>query len=234
MLTLEATTTDTPEVLANNPVRADLVTYLNDLEQGCGFLNREQVLIILGQWYHPLHYFPTFLARLISVTPSLASQTFISRILWQELGEGDPGCAHEKIYLDTIVDGEFASEVVTRAPRLNATRELVAGYETASQGYLSGLGFLYGTEVVDLPMVSTIGELMGRCTGKRDLPWVDIHVRQEPDHVKSSNEALQPSFTVGEQQQIIEHAEQMWRLWIDFFRSIKDEILADKQHPHRG
>jgi hypothetical protein len=225
MLALE--TTDTSEVLANNPVRAELVAYLHDLKQSCGSLSRDQILIILGQWYHPLHYFPTFLARLISVTPSLASQTFISRILWQELGEGDPRCAHEKIYLDTIVDGEFASEVVAGSPPLNTTRELVAGYAAASEGYLPGLGFLYGTEVADLPMVSTIGELMGRCTGKRDLPWVDIHVQQEPDHVQSSNEALQPSFTLSEKQEIIKHAEQMWTLWIDFFRSIKDVILKD-------
>src|ERR1700686_1474782 len=223
MMTSETIAPDTPELLANNPVRTELVAYLNNFKQVCGSLNRGQVLIILGQWYHPLHYFPTFLARLISVTPSLASQTFISRILWQELGEGDPGCAHEKVYLDTIVDSDFASDFVAGAPPLNATRELVAGYEEASQGYLSGLGFLYGTEVVDLPMVSTVGELMGRCTGKRDLPWVNIHVQQEPDHVKSSNEALKPSFTLGEKQQIIQYAEQMWTLWIDFFRSIKDE-----------
>lgn len=220
-----AATIDTPEILASNPGRAELVAYLNDLKQVCGSLNREQVLIILGQWYHPLHYFPTFLARLISVTPSLASQTFISRILWQELGAGDPACAHEKVYLDTIVDGDFASELVTGAPPLTATRELVAGYEKASQSYLSGLGFLYGTEVVDLPMVSTIGELMGRCTGRRDLPWVDIHVQQEPDHVNASNDALRPSFAWDEKQQLIKNAELMWTLWIEFFRQIKDRIF---------
>ena len=34
---------------------------------------------------------------------------------------------------------------------------------------------LYGTEVVDLPMVSTIGELMRRFDRQRNLPWVNIH-----------------------------------------------------------
>ena len=157
----------------------------------------------------PLHYFPVFLSRLISVAPEIALQTFISRILWQELGEGDPMRAHEKIYIETILDGDFGEQQVAEAPPFEATRRLVAGYEAASQHYLSGLGFLYGTEVVDLPMVSTIGALMRRCTGKQDLPWVNVHVQQEPDHVESSNGTLSSSFTGPEQQQIINGAERV-------------------------
>jgi hypothetical protein len=217
---------DTSALLAENIVRGELVTYLNELKDTCGTLERQQILTILGQWYHPLHYFPTFLARLISVTPSLSSQTFISRILWQELGEGDPRCAHENVYLDTIADGDLAPNSAATAPPAEATKRLVLGYEESSQRYLSGLGFLYGTEVVDLPMVSTIGELMGRCTGKHDLAWVNIHVKQEPDHVESSNDALQPSFTTTEQREVIDKAEQVWTLWIDFFKSIHKEILG--------
>lgn len=212
-------------MLSANQVRSNLVSYLKELKKSCGTLSREQVLVMLGQWFHPLHYFPNFLSRLISVTPSLETQTFISRILWQELGEGDPLRAHEKVYLETILDGEFPPEQVSAAPPFEATRQLVAGYQNASQSYLSGLGFLYGTEVVDLPMVSTVGELMKRCTGKRNLPWVTIHVQQEPDHVESSNETLKLSFTEAEQQQIIKSAEEMWTLWINFFKSIESEIL---------
>jgi hypothetical protein len=226
MSTASTAVRDTSALLAANPVRSELVTYLHELKNTCGTLDRDQILTILGQWYHPLHYFPTFLARLISVTPSLPSQTFISRILWQELGEGDPRRAHENIYLETIAYGDLAPNAAAAAPPLEATKKLVQGYESASQGHLSGLGFLYGTEVVDLPMVSTIGELMGRCTGKNDLAWVNIHVKQEPDHVESSNGALQPSFTANEQREIINKAEQVWTLWIDFFRSIQKEILG--------
>jgi hypothetical protein len=222
-------TTDANAGLENNPVRAELVSYLKDLKNDCGTLPREQVLFILGQWFHPLHYFPTFLSRLISVTPELETQTFISRILWQELGEGDPANAHEKIYISTITDGGFAAERVSGAPPTNATAELIAGYEAASHDYLTGLGFLYGTEVVDLPMVATIGELMRRCTGKRNLPWVNIHVAQEPHHVDSSNETLKPTFTDAEQQRVIEGAEQMWRLWISFFKAIRQNILPATQ-----
>ena len=203
----------------------ELVTFLKNLKDECGTLSTEEVVIILGQWFHPLHYFPTFLSRLISVSPDIETQTYVSRILWEELGEGDPRRAPEKVYLETIGDSGFAKEQVAGAPPLNATRRLIEGYEQASTNWLSGLGFLYGTEVVDLPMVATIGELMRRCTGKKDLPWVNIHVSQEPGHVDSANATLQPAFTLEEQREIVRHAEQMWTLWIDFFRNIRSEIL---------
>ncbi len=211
--------------LSVNERKKELVTFLNNLKNECGTLSREQVVIILGQWFHPLHYFPTFLSRLISVSPEIETQTYISRILWEELGEGDPRRAHEKVYIETISEGGFAREQVAGSPPLNATRRLVDGYGRASTDWLSGLGFLYGTEVVDLPMVATIGELMRRCTGKRNLPWVNIHVSQEPGHVDSANETLKPAFTEEQQHEILEQAEQMWTLWIDFFKNIRSEIL---------
>lgn len=224
-MTTAEMTVDASELLSNNPVRRELETYLRDLKKECGTLSREQVLVILGQWFHPLHYFPRFLSRLISVSPEIETQTFVSRILWQELGEGDPVRAHERIYIETITDGGFDSEKVSGAAPLRATAELVEGYREASEHYLAGLGFLYGTEVVDLPMVSTIGELMRRCTGKRNLPWVSIHVAQEPHHVESSNETLKPSFTEAERRRVTESAERMWTLWINFFREIRQTIL---------
>ncbi|MEA2174978.1 MAG: hypothetical protein QOD00_2570 [Blastocatellia bacterium] len=214
-----------PESLSANRRKSDLVVFLKELKNECGTLSREQVVVILGQWFHPLHYFPTFLSRLISVSPAIETQTYISRILWEELGEGDPRNAHEKVYIETILEGGFSKEQVAGTPPFAATRKLVEGYETASSSCLSGLGFLYGTEVVDLPMVSTIGELMRRCTGKRNLPWVNIHVAQEPGHVVSASETLNPSFTPEEQREVVGQSEQMWSLWIDFFKNIKSEIL---------
>ena len=219
-----AVTSNTTDILSGNSVKNELVGYLKELKNTCGTLSREQIAVILGQWFHPLHYFPTFLSRLISVTPNIETQTFISRILWEELGEGDPQRAHEKIYKQTMSDGGFSLSEIAEAPPFTATQELIAGYETSSTSYLAGLGFMYGTEVVDLPMVSTIGELMRRSTGQRNLPWVNIHVAQEPGHVESSNETLKPSFTADEQRQIVENAERMWRLWINFFKSIGKEI----------
>lgn len=220
-----AATFDASEQLNSNPLRNELVQFLKDFKGSCGVLTREQVLLILGQWFHPLHYFPTFLSGLIAVTPDIETKTFISRILWQELGEGDPQRAHEKIYLETVSDNGFERQRVAQAPPSAATAELVAGYERAAKEPLPGLGFLYGTEVVDLPMVAAIGELMRRCTGKQHLPWVSIHVSQEPHHVESSNEALRPILTEEERQQVVGSAEEMWRLWLGFFRSIKAELF---------
>jgi pyrroloquinoline quinone (PQQ) biosynthesis protein C len=217
--------TSITDSLSASERKNELVNFLKDLKKECGTLSTEQVLIILGQWFHPLHYFPTFLSRLISVSPDIETQTYVSRILWEELGEGDPRRAHERVYLETISDGGFAKEQVAGAPPLTATRRLIEGYEQASTNCLSGLGFLYGTEVVDLPMVATIGELMRRCTGKKDLPWVNVHVSQEPGHVDSASETLKVALTKEEQREIFKHAEQMWTLWIDFFKDIRSEIL---------
>jgi hypothetical protein len=225
MIAAPSQTRSLSELLEFNPVRSELVGYLKELKKDCGILSSEQVLVILGQWFHPLHYFPTFLAGLISITPDIETQTFISRILWQELGEGEPANAHEKIYIRTILDGGFDDGEVAGTLAFAATAELVEGYQHASTDYLAGLGFLYGTEVVDLPMVATIGELMRRCTGKRNLPWVNIHVAQEPHHVESSSEALNPRFSEDEQQRIVASAERLWRLWTNFFRSVRQVIL---------
>jgi hypothetical protein len=210
--------------LPTNKRRDELVSYLKELKEDCGTLPREHAVVILGQWFHPLHYFPVFLSRLISVTPKVEAQTYISRILWEELGEGEPRRAHERVYVETMVDGGFVKEQFTQAPPLGATRKLIAGYEKASSEYLSGLGFLYGTEVLDLQMVATIGALMKRCTGLQTLPWVDIHVAQEPGHVASSSQTLDQSFDQDEQHRVVTSAKEMWTLWINFFKSIRQEI----------
>lgn len=210
---------------SRSTMRDELATCLKELKDDCGTLPRELAVVILGQWFHPLHYFPVFLSRLISVTPNIESQTFISRILWEELGEGDPVRAHEKIYVETMTSGGFVKTQFTEAPPLAATRRLVDGYQKASSEYLAGLGFLYGTEVVDLQMVATIGALMKRCTGLRTLPWVDVHVAQEPGHVESSTLTLDQALDHDEQQRVVTSAEEMWTLWTDFFKSIRQEIL---------
>ncbi len=224
-MTTAAFPTGTVDALPTNEARLRLVSYLKELKDDCGTLTPEQAVVILGQWYHPLHYFPVFLSRLISVSPNIEAQTYISRILWEELGEGDPGRAHERVYVETMLGGGFVKEQFTEAPPLPATRRLLAAYEKASGSYLPGLGFLYGTEVVDLPMVSTIGALMKRCTGLRTLEWVNIHVAQEPGHVDSSNRTLDSSFDDEEQQRVVASAEEMWTLWTEFFKSIRQEIL---------
>jgi pyrroloquinoline quinone (PQQ) biosynthesis protein C len=223
-MTSAATTGELLERLARNNRRRGLIEELKRLQEADGALSTEGVATILGQWFHPLHYFPAFLSRLVSVAPNVETQATIAKILWQELGEGDYRRAHEEIYIDTMVNAGFAAEQVAKAPPLEHTEKLVAGYRQASEDLLSGLGFMYATEVADLAMVSTIGQLVRECTGQQDLPWIDIHVSQEPEHVKNSTHTLLPPFTVDEQKQIVASAEAMWALWINFFRGIREMV----------
>ncbi|HKP12539.1 MAG TPA: iron-containing redox enzyme family protein [Blastocatellia bacterium] len=223
-MTSAATTGELLERLARNDKRRGLIEELNRLKESAGTPSAGRVAIILGQWFHPLHYFPAFLSRLISVAPNVEVQAEIAKILWQELGEGDYRRAHEVIYIDTMVNVGFAAEQVSKAPPLEHTEKLVAGYQQASAGFLSGLGFMYATEVADLAMVSAIGQLVRECTGQHDLPWIDIHVNQEPEHVQSSTQTLLPPFTTKEQQQIVASAEEMWALWTHFFGGIRQAI----------
>jgi hypothetical protein len=211
-------------ILSENSHRSVLIEELEALTSRAG-ISALGVGVILGQWYHPLHYFPIFLSRLVSVTPTIEMQAVISRILWQELGQGDPALAHEKIYIDTMAAVGFGPELVSCSAPFGATAALVGGYEKAAASYLSGLGFLYGTEVADLAMVSSIGKLVGNCTGERSLPWVDIHIEQEPDHVETSTRTLLPTFSSEEQAQIIASAEEMWRLWVAFFAELRERTL---------
>jgi hypothetical protein len=212
------------DILSENSHRTVLIEELEGMTGRPGLAVGE-VGVILGQWYHPLHYFPIFLSRLVSVAPTIEMQTVISRILWQELGQGDPQLAHEKIYIDTMAAVGFKPEVVACSTPFGATAALVNGYGKAAGSYLSGLGFLYGTEVADLAMVSSIGKLVSNCTNQRSLPWVDIHIEQEPDHVETSTRTLLPAFSPKEQVQIISSAEEMWHLWLAFFAELKEQTL---------
>jgi hypothetical protein len=181
----------------------------------------EQASTILSQWYHPLHYFPTFLARFIAVCPNIPMQTYISKILWQELGEGDAARAHELIYKETMCRVGFDEHSFINVSPLESTRDLVTGYENSTHDFAPALGFTFATEVADLAMVSAIGTMVRNLTGAKELPWVDIHVVQEPDHVDSADLALAVQMTEHEENQVVMHAERMWKLWIDFFSGLE-------------
>lgn len=207
--------TELRHVLLNSTLKERLLhclcfSELNDM-------SKEGVAVVLGQWWHPLHYFPSFLSRTLSVVPMIEMKTAISKILFQELGEGDCYKAHENVYIQTMVDAGFCREKIINTPPLGPTRELVEGYAKASNSCWSGLGFMYGTETADLSMVSSIGKWVRQVTGKQQLAWVDIHVKQEPDHVRQANQAIEHDFHKSEVEEIVANAENVWRLWIDFF-----------------
>jgi pyrroloquinoline quinone (PQQ) biosynthesis protein C len=210
--------------LKNNSLRKDLIHHLFFDEIRTGSLTRSDVAVFLGQWWHPLHYFPDFLSRSIAVVSKLETRTAICSILFQELGEGDPARAHERIYIETMATAGFSQKEVAEAPPFESTRKLVQGYERASTEETSALGFVYGTEVADLAMVSGIGAAVRQVSKLKDLPWVDIHVLQEPNHVDKAGDALQPELSSGDFDRVVASAEEMWRLWIGFFSELRHVI----------
>lgn len=218
--------------LKNNPLRKNLIHHpFFDAVRSHTF-ERKDVVVFLGQWWHPLHFFPNFLSRSISVVPNLETKTAICAILSEELGEGKPEMAHERIYIETMTAAGFSRPEVTEAPPLASTRELVHGYERASSAPMSALGFMYGTEVADLAMVSGIGVAVRKVSGMKNLPWVDIHVLQEPHHVDEASNALEPELSAQQYESVVASAEQMWRLWIAFFDELNRvfDQRAAEQH----
>jgi pyrroloquinoline quinone (PQQ) biosynthesis protein C len=219
--------------LEHHPLRQQLIHHPFFHEVKTCELTREQVGVFLGQWWHPLHYFPKFLSRSIDAVPALAMKTAICKILDQELGEGDPARAHERIYIATMEAAGFDRATVAEAPPFDETRRLVARYREASAEPLSALGFVYGTEVADLAMVAGIGHAVRRVSGLGDLPWVDIHVQQEPDHVEQASEAVEAGFGRREVEAIEASAEEMWSLWIAFFDRLRGAMFDTTAH-HAG
>lgn len=186
----------------------------------------EQVAIFIGQWWHPLHYFPTFLARCVAVMPSIEAKTAVTKILSQETGEGDPRRAHEVIYIDSMKAAGFSRAQVAESPAFAETAALVTGYERASGGLYGAMGFVFATEVADLAMVSGIGTAVQRVSGVKDIEWVKIHLQQEPDHVEQAEHAVLSSFRPDEEDLVMDRAEEMWRLWIGFFDRLESEVFA--------
>src|ERR1700742_3331670 len=212
--------------LKNNVLRKDLIHHPFFEEIRTGLLTRNDVAIFLGQWWHPLHYFPDFLSRSISVVPRVETKTAICSILFQELGEGDPARAHERIYVETMAAAGFSKQEVAEAPPFESTRKLIQGYQRASTEQISALGFVYGTEVADLAMVSGIGAAVRQVSGLKSLPWVDIHVLQEPSHVDKASDALEPELSSDDFDRVVASAEEMWRLWIGFFSELRQVFNA--------
>jgi hypothetical protein len=214
--------------LSEHPLRKELIhhPFLKEVRTGSP-VTKETVATLLGQWWYPLDYFPTFLSRSISVLPNRDMQTALSKILYQELGEGRPDNSHGKLFITTMAGAGFDEETTTQVPAFEETRKLVELYEETSHNALRALGAVYGTEVVDLAMVSGVGRMVRAVSGVKELPWVDIHVQQEPEHVEQASEALEPDFTAEEEAQIVRAAEDMWKGWISFFDRIRAETRAE-------
>lgn len=223
--TTDSVTLDGPALL-DNPVHQDFTSHPFFAGIGRAPLTMRDAALFIGQWWHPLHYFPTFLSRCVSVLPDIASKSAVTRILSQEVGGGDPTRAHEVIYADSMARAGFDRAAVVASPPFAETTELVDGYERASALPHTALGFIFATEVTDLLMVSSIGTAVERVTGLADNEWVRIHVEQEPEHVEKSESTLLQGFTRDEAAVVLASAEEMWRLWSAFFDRLHAEMGA--------
>lgn len=186
-------------------------------------VTKEDVGVFLGQWWYPLHYFPTFLAQCVATLPDIESKSAITRILNQEAGGGNPNAAHEVIYADAMEKSGFDRDLVTGSAPFEETAALVAGYERAAKERYSALGFIFATEVTDLLMVSSIGASVEHVTGRSDNEWISIHVEQEPDHVEEANNSMLDGFDAEQQAAVLTAAEEMWTLWTRFFDRLSQE-----------
>jgi len=215
--------------IKSSPRRADLINhrFFRNMVNS-GEVTKAGVAIVLGQWWHPLHHFPVFLSRSVSVLKHVEQQSYIAEILNEELGEGDPARAHERIYLSTMETAGFSAQEVSQAPPLPGTARLVSGYVTGAEGALTALGCAYATEVADLAMVGGIGKLVRQVTGVQSLAWVDIHVNQEPNHVAKAGGSLEQELTDAEFAVVLAAAEAHWSDWCGFFEGVARAVEGEQ------
>lgn len=189
-------------------------------------LNEEQLTFILSQYWYPIYNFPFFLSGLIHCTQLVEIQTFVAKILYQELGEGNCQNAHPEIYKTTMSDAGLTIDTILNTPPLPETTSLLDMYNSPikEKNSLKALGGLYSTEVYDLKIVSSIGKGISNYTKAKKLPWVDIHVTQEPDHVANVEYALSCQFNSEQENEIIQGAEEMFSGWINFLNAVGTHV----------
>lgn len=178
----------------------------------------------LGQYWHVLHYFPPFLSRIIERSTDLQVQTLVSKILYQELGTGDVKLSHELLFIETMKSAGFDLNILTNSQMNFATQKLMDGYFQSSAEYLSGIGYLYGTEAIDLIIVSRMGMAVKKVSGLKKLPWVDIHIQQEPEHTDCTEGMVKRDFNQEESLQILASAHLCWQRWIAFYDQLAFDI----------
>lgn len=177
-----------------------------------------EISAIVGQYWYPLHFFPTFLGRLLSVAPDTKMKTAISKILNQELGDGRYSSSHEWLYIQAMCSLGIDKQIVCKSPMTPQTEALVNGYSRASENFYPGIGFLTATETTDLDIVKGLEGVVSKLSGNRPLPWVTIHTLQEPEHIDLSTSVISDAGISSEAAKEIKNAmAQTWTLWLKFF-----------------
>lgn len=187
-------------------------------------IEKNKFSYFIGQWYHLIEFFCPFLSRTISENKSTDIQTFLSKILYQELGSGKPKNSHLKLFIDTFIDAGLEPSVVNgEDERLEQTIAWVEGHRLAAKNENRGLGFVYGTEMLDLGMVKAVGIGATKATGISKLNWVAVHLKEEPDHTSCVNLSVD-KLDRESQLEVISGVLDVWALWRDFFTGVSKYI----------
>jgi pyrroloquinoline quinone (PQQ) biosynthesis protein C len=194
-------------------------------------IDKQQAEFMLGQYWPMIKEFTRFLGLAVKLSPDIPTQTAISRILYQELGQGNSRNAHFSIYEQNIIDLGMDIENVRNAERLSSCKKLHAMYADGSVSRATALGYLYATETVDLALVSSIGFVLKTIFGEdKRYPWVDIHVKEEPDHVESADEIVSDrGLSLEEREECIYANGKMLILWDEMFSETAKMMFSSKQ-----
>jgi pyrroloquinoline-quinone synthase len=182
-------------------------------------LTQEQVECALGQYWYPIHYFPDFLALLLSKCNQLEIKTFVSKVLYQELGEGSLHKSHEVLFTKVLPGFDVSS-----MKKIGQTQCLMALFEHSSNNYIDGIGFFYATEAIDLSIVTGLSVAIKTIRKKSKLPWETIHLVQEPDHTDCVDTIFFSHLTDEEQRKVVESTHAAWIAWDQFFDGIYDSM----------
>jgi hypothetical protein len=192
-------------------------------------LTKDQVTIVLGQWFHPLRFFvqflATFVATLAKSNPQDPAIALIVTILHQEAGEGRPDRSHLELFIISMCGmAGFSNEVITGSAPFPATKALVGAYARFGQHPNSGRAATLGTETKDLEMVVAISAAVRKATEITNLPWENVHRDQEPQRAQNATRTALWVKDPEEQEAILDEAQTMLRYWVAFFKAIKAEV----------
>ena len=192
-------------------------------------LNREELTLIFGQYWHLLAYFPDFLAHLITLLPKLEQKSAVARILSEELGNGNIQDAHEGAYFEAIRELGIDENQIRNSTLLPSTEAMMREYHSCATDRVKALGYFASTEFADLWIVSNLGRLMLNALPERKrVKWIDLHVTQEPGHVTDAGQSLKENVEAAELPVIFQHAQNCATRWDDFFVGIYEAIQSDR------
>ncbi len=190
-----------------------------------GPIEHSLLVAAASQYWYPISWFPSFLGNAVGAAVDLPTQNSIAHILWQEVGQGRAEDSHTQIFVDTFAMAGISPDAIVDQPMTPATERLMELYRTSTATRAGAVGSLLATEAIDLTIVEGLGAgLRQHVAAQQELPWVDIHVEQEPSHTEQSESAATETIDLAESERIEEAAISMWNAWASFFTEVPAAI----------